>query len=539
MENLHHTAILLVRQGINPIPFSFFSDKSKKSGFSKRPSISHWKEYQTRQMMPEEVDTLFNDQTEGIGIVTGERVGVDVVDCDNDGDSYGFKSPLMASTMNNGIHVYYRHQEGVGVASRGLEGDKKIDIRGDGGLVVIPPSPGYRWLNDLEIKDLRKTFLSLPPFPSELWVDKKPTTKFDLSQVIGATRGSRDDSITRAAMSSAQRIVWNNSPYEFEVISLLSLNRTFDPPLDERLIEKKLKIAIEKAERERRARIITSKARSLQDMVTARIEDRKLEAEAPGTGLPELDKIIKGFVPKHYYTMTGDTNVGKTALALNFAYNLASAGKKVMYYALEPENTVVDYLASIRLKKPFDKVADSDLLWDCPNLSFAIKDDGIATLPALLKKIHDSERFDLVIIDHVGYFVRGGANSFVQEQSNLIKDIVQEAKRKKCAILGIAHIKKPSKVANTEERVISDVDIAGSNAFRTDSTEVLIATRGKNSDGSWANTGNIMVTKTKCSTKGGGTVPIFFAPGGAKISDSPYEVEEIDPETAENISIFN
>ncbi len=100
---------------------------------------------------------------------------------------------------------------------------------------------------------------------------------------------------------------------------------------------------------------------TLADVKKKRLIDRAFEKDAPSTGFPSLDAIIKGFVANHVYTMTGDTNVGKTQACCNFAYNVAKQGKRVLYFSLEPDTTVIEYLASVWSRKRFDGVTEKDL----------------------------------------------------------------------------------------------------------------------------------------------------------------------------------
>jgi hypothetical protein len=92
-----------------------------------------------------------------IGIATGAIAGIDVVDLDvkHDGrrmladreDEHGRIETLKVETGSGGQHLYFRHEEEVRNSAGRLPG---IDVRGDGGYVVAPPSihPNgrpYRW----------------------------------------------------------------------------------------------------------------------------------------------------------------------------------------------------------------------------------------------------------------------------------------------------------------------------------------------------------------------------------------------------------
>jgi len=122
-----------------------------KKGFSviplrpngKKPVIE-WAEFQSRFPTEEELFEWFgNGSQNNIGIVTGAISGLDVVDLDS-ADAVRFAqehsfplTPLVKT--GEGIHLYYRHKEGVRNFQKrdDLPG---IDLRGDGGYIVAPPS---------------------------------------------------------------------------------------------------------------------------------------------------------------------------------------------------------------------------------------------------------------------------------------------------------------------------------------------------------------------------------------------------------------
>ena len=243
--------------------------------------------------------------------------------------------------------------------------------------------------------------------------------------------------------------------------------------------------------------------RTIAQVSSERIRERMAESMAPSTGSVGLNRIIKGFVPGHLYTLTGDENVGKTSLACNFAVNVAKQGKRVLYFALEPENTVVDYIASVRFGKEFDNLGQDEIAYDDGNIHIYGKQE-IRKISELVDTIEHLERYDLIIIDHVGYFVTDLRGN-IQEQSNIIKQLAGLAKSKKCAIMMIAHLRKRDKSTKKKRTIMSD-DIAGSAAFKQDSTEVMIVVRDfVNDEGDsmeYADTGTLFVTKTKCGPNG-------------------------------------
>lgn len=269
--------------------------------------------------------------------------------------------------------------------------------------------------------------------------------------------------------------------------------------------------------KERRFLRTLPKPRSVGEVALERMSEKELELEAPGTGYPDLDAIIKGFIPGHLYTLTGNENVGKTSIACNFAVRVAKQGKKILYFALEPENTVVDYIASVRENKRFDELSSEDLMVDDGNIHIFGKEE-VRTLQDLVTIVeHSTERYDLIIIDHIGYFITG-QNNFVQEQSGAIKKLAGLAKSKKIAVMMIAHLRKRMQGQKKSYVPTSD-DISGSGAFKQDSTEVMIVVRelmDAEADGmQYSDRGFLYVTKTKAGPNG--SIMIQFSEQKANI----------------------
>ncbi len=264
--------------------------------------------------------------------------------------------------------------------------------------------------------------------------------------------------------------------------------------------------------------------RTITEVSSERIGEKMLEALAPRTGYPELDRIIKGYVPGHLYTLTGNENVGKTSLACNFAVRISRQGKKVLYFALEPENTVVEYIASVRTDKEFGNLTHDDIKYDDGNIHVYGKEQ-VSKVEDLVDIIEALPRYDLIIIDHIGYFVSDLRNTN-QEQSNIIKRLAGLCKRKQCAIMMIAHLRK--KAPNQKKNYVpSSDDISGSGAFKQDSTEVMIVVRKlKETDdqGSmeYSDRGTLYVTKTKCGPNG--QIEIIFSDRKANIKTQEDEM---------------
>jgi len=110
---------------------------------------------------PEEIVRLFSiPNAELIGMPTGSASGISVVDIDVRDGKRGVEwrdlnreklgLTLMAQTQSGGWHYYYKHSDGINNMA-GI--NQCVDVRGQGGYVIVPPSHGYRYINDEELID--------------------------------------------------------------------------------------------------------------------------------------------------------------------------------------------------------------------------------------------------------------------------------------------------------------------------------------------------------------------------------------------------
>lgn len=478
-----------------------------------------WKQYQ------EELPRLFaieqwfsNDRTVNVGLATGRLSGVVVVDEDSYKENFQgltISSPLYATTPRGGKHLYFKYTDGV---SNSVNADRSVDVRGDGGYVLLPPSTidgkAYTW-NTTPTPELIQR---LPTLPTQIIAQlhaERTNNPFKMSESIGVAEGGRDVALTRGVASilnSLKEEEWDTVGWSM----VEAMNNTYSPPLPDHVVQEKFergkRFIHENPKTRNRGdgweRVGAPRPaggfvpRSIADVAKERQAEKALEVGAPSTGYRELDRIIKGFLPGRLYTLTGSENVGKTSIACNFAVRVAKQGKKVLYFALEPENMVVDYLASCRLNKRFDQLTQDDIEIDDGNIAIFGKEQ-ISRIDDLVAAVNELPRYDLIVVDHIGYFITG-ENNLIQEQSNAIKKLAGLSKSKQCAIMLIAHLRKPPAGSNRNYTPSSN-DISGSGAFKQDSTEVMIVKRivDENQDGLvYTQEGTLHVTKTKSGPNG-------------------------------------
>ena len=127
------TALRLSALGVAVVPVDPEEKKPLIKGFSK------WRGPPTRKPITQ---WWSNFPDAGLGILTGAISGLTVVDIDDATligeaiDTYG-DTPLQTATPSGGRHLYFGHRN---EGNKVRVGGHKIDIRGQGGLVLAPPT---------------------------------------------------------------------------------------------------------------------------------------------------------------------------------------------------------------------------------------------------------------------------------------------------------------------------------------------------------------------------------------------------------------
>jgi KaiC/GvpD/RAD55 family RecA-like ATPase len=172
---------------------------------SKIPAIASWKDYQTRLPTDEELRGWFSSGDHNIAVVTGSVSGLVVLDFDGPEGFNTLRSlkirGAISSATGKGAHLFFKHPGvHVGNAVKKLPG---LDIRGDGGYVLVYPSvhPSgrrYGWTNYSEST-------RLTDFPSQLFsngpaVEEPKNTPGWISEALqGMQVGNIDNTLFKIA----------------------------------------------------------------------------------------------------------------------------------------------------------------------------------------------------------------------------------------------------------------------------------------------------------------------------------------------------
>ena len=174
-----------------------------------------------------------------IGMPTGAISGIDIPDIDLAGldafekvlDEHGDITAPVVQTGSGGYHVYLRHADGVSNSAGKIA--PGIDVRGDGGYVVLPPSIHesgytYKWIVPLNGH--------LPEWPSGLlMIAKAPKAATGEPLADTIPMGERNSTLTSFGGSWRHR----GAPEAWIRAGLLAINAVAcDPPLDDAEVER-------------------------------------------------------------------------------------------------------------------------------------------------------------------------------------------------------------------------------------------------------------------------------------------------------------
>jgi putative DNA primase/helicase len=172
------------------------------------------------------IDQLFQRAPHAalVGVPTGEISGFDALDIDyihggaewEQANLSRLPETRIHSTQSGGRHYLFRHAPGVRNSASKKTLAAGIDVRGDGGYIVAPPSAGYRVIHDAEIADWPDWLLTLvlarpvdkerssaPTYPAEALSSKRMEglRRSILSRVSGAGDGQKHYALRNAAIS--------------------------------------------------------------------------------------------------------------------------------------------------------------------------------------------------------------------------------------------------------------------------------------------------------------------------------------------------
>lgn len=398
----------------------------------------------------------------GVAIATGSASGLVVLDPDGDAGEQslaalekriGALPATRESRTGRGRHLFFRITDGQSIRnSAGKLGDS-LDVRGDGGYVIVPPSfhPSgrrYEWLRQCDPAPLPTALAALLVEP--------PTNGTRTSSVAEKiVEGARNQ--TLASLAGSMRRRGMSSEAICAALATENLKRC-DPPLPESEV----------------ARIASSVSRYAPSMLATPAQDGEVGAVLRPFSeiMPEpLEWLWPGRIPLGKLTLLiGDPGLGKSLLTLDVASRVSkgtsfadgkacSVGDVILLSAeddaadtirprldtagADPSRVHLIEMVKVRLQ-------DGSL----GEKSFSLETD-LDALQSALDRLRNPR---LVVIDPVSAYLGGTDSHSNAEVRGLLAPLAALAGRRKIAVLAVSHLRKST--GNAVHRSIGSIAFA-------------------------------------------------------------------------------
>lgn len=431
-----------------------------------------------------------------IGIATGARSKLVVLDIDKgkegddtllDLESEHGKLPntIESITGSGGRHILFEHP-GVKILNQAGKLGPGVDVRGDGGYIVAPPSihpNGNRYEWELSSLPRQTELAKMPDWLIELCRDKHDQrTPVTVSNNGHIHDGQRNATLTSMAGTMRRK----GFDYAAIYAALLEENiAKCQPALDEKEIERIAKSVSRYDPAEATGIIPKDKGpiqfhepsdalTGLQKFIT--LLDN-LHLRSIRTHIPRLDEAIGGLERQTLTVLAARPGMGKTTLAFQLARNIANYGNKVLFYSLEMAEAALwakavcgaehERWKDIRAMALDGKIPDplfnrlskqAEKMMSMYQESILI-DDSVNTTGTIILGI-DKYRPDLVVIDHLRLVKDQGEseNKRLGAISERLKDI---AKDFNCAVLCLAQLNRNVENRESKRPELSDLRDSG------------------------------------------------------------------------------
>ena len=193
------------------------------------------------------------------------------------------------------------------------------------------------------------------------------------------------------------------------------------------------------------------------------------------TGFSYLDELTTGFQNSNLIVLAARPSIGKTALALKIALNMAQIGKKIAFFTIEMTKEqiaerVISMLGRVdgkdlRRNRVSENVL-ADVMERTENLGIYINDDSainIVELKAKIKQLKKEKQIDLAFIDYL-QLIKPLKNGMPREQaiSDISRGLKAIAKDLDMPVVALAQLNRLVEMRQDKRPVLADLRESGS-----------------------------------------------------------------------------
>jgi replicative DNA helicase len=230
------------------------------------------------------------------------------------------------------------------------------------------------------------------------------------------------------------------------------------------------------------------------------------------TGFDNLDRLIGGLEMNSYVIIAARPSMGKTALTVNIAENIAAQGKSVLIFSIETTADSLQYrklsrqthIKLERIKNPKSLSQDEiekiiNATNESKNLKIAIDDiDSLSVIDirAKARRLKNKRGLDLIIIDYVQLIRATEGDNEITKLSCISRDLRALAKELNVCVLILSQLNRNIESRADKRPLMSDLKQSGS--LEQDANLIIFIDRPERyDDNAEKNLANIYVEKNK------------------------------------------
>jgi replicative DNA helicase len=234
------------------------------------------------------------------------------------------------------------------------------------------------------------------------------------------------------------------------------------------------------------------------------------------TGFTDLDRKLSGLHPGDLIILAGRPAMGKTALALNIAENVATVGKPALVFSMEMSDKQlatrsVASLGSVSMERMRNgRLLDSD--WDGITAALGrlheapliIDESGgltVTQMTARARRVMRRQGLALIVIDYL-QLMRGEGNNRNEELGDLTRRLKLMAKELRVPVIVLSQLSRKVEERTNKRPLMSDLRESG--AIEQDADLILMVYRDEyyNSGSPDVGTAEVLITKHRMGAIG-------------------------------------
>lgn len=476
MTPLHAAARTYAENGLSVIPLRCIGDAKER----KRPAVASWIEFQEVAADLAQLDRWWTHSDFNVGIVTGSVSQLVVIDLDGPNavallKEKGYHLPATSAVQTGkGYHAYFRHSGEVIQNRTAILTDSRgsaVDVRGEGGYVVAPPSIHgngrvYQWARPLSEIQI------LPPELEELLLSGEPdilvptATQDDAwweRVKEGVGEGERNDAAARVA-GYWIRLTGGNIEATFRACILW--NHSNRPPLAADELQNTISSVARAHKRHELAE--ASKAMPRVEVLDGAAWAEKIRTSRPregeATGMPGLH-YINGLVPGDLVVLAGRPGMGKSTYGTQLTAAVMQRQIPTWVVSCEMGYTQwADWIHPVYLACRFDEVPNplpERALNFFNQAPIRITEKGHMKIDELVSVAEGMAGTRLIIVDNLAKLSGNHKDNRVQDVGDVVRGLKALAKDLHCTVLLLCHLSRAVEARESRRPRLADLRESG------------------------------------------------------------------------------